>query len=92
MRLTLAVFLLSVGIGYVAALVQLHFQHATPGDLLPSRDDAVRVFHGDVGAKPQKQDRAIAAEDFKRKKMNGQGQMTVGVSIKSAYREMDKSH
>ncbi len=75
-RLTLAVFLLSVGIGYVSALVQLHFQHATPGDLLPSPDDAVRVFHGDTGAKPKSKIEQLLPEDYQGKKMNGQGQMT----------------
>jgi hypothetical protein len=29
-RLVLSVFLLSVGLGYMAALIQLHFQHAKP--------------------------------------------------------------
>jgi hypothetical protein len=75
-RLTLAVFLLSVGIGYVSALVQLHFQHATPGDLLPSPEDAVRVFHGDTGAKPKSKLEQLLPEDYQGKKMNGQGQMT----------------
>jgi hypothetical protein len=46
-RLVLAVFLIAVGLGYGSALVQLHFQHATPGSALPSIDDVVRKFHGD---------------------------------------------
>jgi hypothetical protein len=75
-RLTLALFLLSVGIGYVSALVQLHFQHASPGDLLPSPEDAVRVFHGDTGAKPKSKIEQLLPEDYQGKKMNGQGQMT----------------
>lgn len=75
-RLTLALFLLSVGIGYVSALVQLHFQHATPGDLLPTGKDAVRIFHGAVGEKPQSKIEQLLPEDIQGKKMNGQGQMT----------------
>jgi hypothetical protein len=75
-RLTLALFLLSVGIGYVSALVQLHFQHATPGNPLPSPDDAVRVFHGAVGDKPKSKIEQLLPEDYQGKKMNGQGQMT----------------
>jgi hypothetical protein len=75
-RLTLALFLLSVGIGYVSALVQLHFQHASAGDLLPSPDDAVRVFHGETGAKPASKIEQLLPEDYQGKKMNGQGQMT----------------
>ncbi|HEY7327915.1 MAG TPA: hypothetical protein VH592_09760 [Gemmataceae bacterium] len=75
-RLTLALFLVSVGIGYVAALVQLHFQHATPGDLLPSPEDAVRVFHGDTGGKHISKIEQLLPVEYQGKKMNGQGQMT----------------
>jgi hypothetical protein len=75
-RLTLALFLLSVGIGYVSALVQLHFQHATPGTPLPSRDDAVRIFHGDVGGRPKSKIEQLLPEDYQGKPFNGQGQMT----------------
>jgi hypothetical protein len=75
-RLTLALFLLSVGIGYISALVQLHFQHASPGNLLPSGKDAVNVFHGHVGEQPQSKIEQLLPEDFQGKKMNGQGQMT----------------
>lgn len=75
-RLTLALFLLSVGIGYVSALVQLHFQHASAGELLPTTDNAVRIFHGDIGDKPKSKIEQLLPEDFEGKKMNGQGQMT----------------
>jgi hypothetical protein len=75
-RLTLALFLLSVGIGYISALVQLHFQHASPGALLPSPEDVVRVFHGDVGDKPKSKIEQLLPKDYQGKKMNGQGQMT----------------
>jgi hypothetical protein len=47
-RLVLSAFLLSVGLGYTAALVQLHFKHAKKGEFLPNAGDAVRIFHGDV--------------------------------------------
>src|SRR6516162_659884 len=46
-RLTLALFLVSVGLGYGAALVQIHFQHASPGEFMPSAQDVVVKFHGD---------------------------------------------
>jgi hypothetical protein len=42
-RLTIAAFLISVGLGYASAMVQLHFQHASPGNHLPSPDPAARV-------------------------------------------------
>jgi hypothetical protein len=45
-RLTLSLFLLSVGAGYLAALVQLHFQHASKGNPLPTPDDVVERFSG----------------------------------------------
>lgn len=75
-RLTLALFLISVGAGYVSALVQLHFQHASPGEALPTTDDAVRTFHGHVGELPKCKIEQLLPEDFEGKKMNGQGQMT----------------
>ena len=45
-RLTLSVFLLTVGAGYFSALVQLHFQHASRGNPLPTPDDVVVRFTG----------------------------------------------
>ena len=75
-RLTLALFLMSVGIGYVSALVQLHFQHATPGALLPTPDDAVRVFAGQTGEKPKSKIEQLLPDDWEGGKFNGQGQMS----------------
>ena len=51
-RLTLSAFLISTGIGYASALIQLHFQHAAPGTMLPSGKDAVRVYHGEKPPRP----------------------------------------
>ena len=48
-RLTLAVFLISVGIGYCAALVQLHVQQASPGQVLPGDDELIASYHGKNG-------------------------------------------
>ena len=45
-RLVLSLFLLSVGLGYLSALMQLHFRHATSGDALPMPDDMVEIFSG----------------------------------------------
>ena len=45
-RLTLATFLVAVGLGYLAALLQLHFQNASPGNTLPSPNDVVEIFSG----------------------------------------------
>jgi hypothetical protein len=48
-RLTLALFLISVGLGYFSALVQLHTQQAQPGQLLPGDDELVATYHGKPG-------------------------------------------
>jgi hypothetical protein len=81
-RLTLAVFLISVGIGYVSALVQLHFQHASPGSPIPTPQDAVRIFHGDIGGPPLSTlERLVAAEESK--PFNGTGQMALAFTTKS---------
>ncbi len=48
-RLTLAAFLISVGLGYFAALVQLHVQQASPGQLLPGSEEVVAAYHGKPG-------------------------------------------
>jgi hypothetical protein len=73
-RLTLAVFLVSVGIGYFSALVQLHFQHAEPGKMLPTPDDAVKRFHGPTGAPPASRiERLLMADE--NLPFNGSGQM-----------------
>jgi hypothetical protein len=82
-RLTLAVFLLSVGIGYLSALVQLHFQHATPGRILPTGDDVVKVFSGDRGPKPRSQVEILVEAD-EHLPWNGHGQMSAAFFAKSA--------
>src|SRR5262245_10225342 len=43
-RLALAVFLASVGLGYLSALVNLHFAEASPGEALPTKDDVTRAY------------------------------------------------
>ena len=47
LRLVIAVFLASVGIGYCSALVNLHFQEASPGNPLPDAKDVIRAYHGE---------------------------------------------
>jgi len=52
-RLVLSCFLGAIGIGYVSALVQLHFNGgARPGQYIPGPDEAVGTYYGQVGAKP----------------------------------------
>ncbi len=46
-RITLSAFLISIGLGYFSALVQLHFQHSSlNGSPLPTPDDIVERFAG----------------------------------------------
>ena len=45
-RMVLAAFLLAAGVGYLTALVQVHFQHAAPGNLLPGPADLERTYGG----------------------------------------------
>lgn len=62
-RLTLAAFLISVGIGYLAALVQLHLQHASPGNLFPTSEDARMIFHGPTDKPVSPLERVLIADE-----------------------------
>jgi len=79
-RVVLAVFLISVGLGYFSALVQLHFQIASPGKLLPEADDAAAAYHG-TSAQSQLE-RLIAADESK--PFNGSGTMRPAFTRRSA--------
>jgi hypothetical protein len=80
-RLVLSAFLISVGIGYVAALVQLHVQHASPGNVLPTSEDVVRKFHGD-DKKPQSQMEMLLTAD-ESLPLTGSGQMSRAFTTRS---------
>jgi hypothetical protein len=81
-RLVLSAFLISVGCGYFAALVQLHFQHASPGNAMPTRDDVVRVFYGPTGEKPKPKLQAVLEAD-EGLPFNGGGSMAPAFTKKS---------
>jgi hypothetical protein len=80
-RVVLALFLVSVGLGYGAALVQVHFQHASPGQLLPGMDEVVRKFHGDSGPKVSKIQRLLEADEAL--PLNGSGSMASALTKRS---------
>ncbi len=80
-RLTLALFLLSTGIGYASALVQLHFQHATPGSALPTPDDAERIFHGPRGKPASQLERLLNGDE--KAAFNGTGSMAAAFTTRS---------
>src|SRR5262245_10156247 len=79
-RVVLAVFLISVGLGYFSALVQLHFQIASPGRFLPGAEDAIAAYHG---TRAQSQlERLISADEAK--PFNGSGSMRPAFTRRSA--------
>jgi hypothetical protein len=80
-RLVLSAFLVSVGIGYFAALVQLHLQHASPGNLLPTADDAKAIFAGKKQKDVCKVEALLEADE--KKPFNGTGQMHAAFTTKS---------
>jgi hypothetical protein len=45
-RLVVSAFLISVGIGYLWAMAQIHFKHASPGHPMPTTEDLVTRFSG----------------------------------------------
>jgi len=80
-RLTIATFLICVGIGYLTALVQLHFQHASPGNLFPTAEDARLIFHGPTGKPVSTIERLVAADE--ELNFNASGQMSKAFTAKS---------
>src|SRR5581483_10667730 len=79
-RLAIASFLFSVGIGYLAALVHMHFQHASPGNLLPDLKDTQNAFHGRNGM--TQLERLLTADEWK--PFNGSGTMRNTFTVRSA--------
>jgi hypothetical protein len=45
-KLVVTTFLISVGLGYLWAMAQIHFKHASPGHTLPTTTDLVARFSG----------------------------------------------
>jgi hypothetical protein len=80
-RLVIAVFLMSVGVGYFSALVQLHFQAASPGKVLPDMDDAARIYNGDPNGKSQLE-RLLSQEE--NLPFNGSGSMRAAFTARSS--------
>lgn len=77
-RIVVVCFLFSVGIGFISALVNLHFQEAGPGKLLPDGEDVVRAYHGEPG-KTQLEHLLIAPEALP---FNGSGSMRAAFTEK----------
>ncbi|MFN4260092.1 MAG: hypothetical protein ACK4RK_12420 [Gemmataceae bacterium] len=77
-RWVLASFLIAVGIGYFTALAQLHMQHASAGNLLPSPQDVEHVYHGQNTSQLE---RLITADEHR--PFNGSGQMSAAFTTES---------
>ena len=76
-------FLISVGIGYLSALVQLHFQHATPGAVLPTPEDAETHLLTAPRAEAHQQARACCSRPTEKLPFNGSGQMSPAFTTRS---------
>jgi hypothetical protein len=85
-RLTLAAFLCAVGVGYGAALVQVHFQDSPNGKLLPDGNDLVHKFNGEQN--PAKRvstlERLLHTPENDDVPFTGQGSMVRAFTDKSA--------
>jgi hypothetical protein len=79
-RVVLAVFLISVGIGYLSALVQLHFQQALAGELLPAPPQVISTYHGERGL--GQLERLIVTDE--NKPFTGSGSMRSAFTSRSA--------
>jgi hypothetical protein len=84
-RLVIATFLISVGFGYFSALVQLHFQHAPSGRLLPGTAETLTTYHGTAGM--SQLERLLRADESQ--SFNGSGSMRPAFFGKSARWRID---
>jgi hypothetical protein len=78
-RLVIAAFLVCVGLGYFSALVQLHFQHAATGQLLPGKTEAVGLYYGNKQSVLERVLRAPESHVF-----SGSGTMRPAFTTQSA--------
>src|SRR5439155_27362459 len=83
-RLTLALFLVSVGLGYGAALIQIHFQHASPGEFMPSPHDVVVKYHGDPDPSKRVSTLQRLIEAGEGQTFNGSGSMAPAFTTRSS--------
>jgi hypothetical protein len=79
-RLVIAAFLLSAGIGYCSALVNVHFEHAPAGKPLPSAQDTADLYHGRPGMSPL--ERLVVTDESK--PFSGSGTMRQAFTSMSA--------
>lgn len=80
-RLVLTLFLVGTGLGYLAALVQLHFAHSKSGTLLPTPQD-VREIYGSGTVVISALERLLEAPESA--PFNGQGSMQAAFFSRSS--------
>jgi hypothetical protein len=79
-RVVIAAFLISVGVGYLSALVQLHFQQSSPGQLLPGSQEVRDNYASEKPAVGQLERLILADEN---KPFNGSGSMRRAFTVRS---------
>jgi hypothetical protein len=85
-KLVVTCFLISVGIGYLWAMAQIHFKHASAGNPLPTTEDLVARFSGvpwPLEPKPEMAVEEKKAADVAKGQAVGVGIKTKGVKIQS---------
>lgn len=78
-RVVLGIYLVSFGFGYISALVQMHFQEASPGEILPTYDDVLDHYSG--GKTKGQFERLITAHELK--PFNASGTMRPAFTYRS---------
>jgi hypothetical protein len=84
-KLVVTVFLISVGLGYSWALLQLHFKHASKSNYLPTPSDVVARFSGKPW--PLNDSDAKAQPKAEEPKENPLGKFAEGVKLKSLIKD-----
>ena len=79
-KIVVATLLLSIGIGFTSAIVNLHFQSANAGQPLPGPEETVSEFHG--SKKYSQIERLLIANETK--PFNGTGSMRSAFTSKRA--------
>ena len=79
-KIVVATLLLSIGIGFTSAIVNLHFQSANAGQPLPGPEETVSEFHG--SKKYSHIERLLSANETK--PFNGTGSMRSAFTSKRA--------
>lgn len=80
-RLVIALFLSSVGFGYLSAMVQLHFQGAAAGKPLPGPKEVVAIYYGEEQGGPSQLERLLMTDETK--PFSGSGSMRSALTTRS---------